>query len=176
MPGIDATIIQPLRWYDSTDKQNFRRSWVKNGLRKFNTVITPAHSIIPFQIRRYHNILPVTILDLYNAETDVFEADILALLPDPINNHIKIYSMGVVDNIVFYQASKFTSNLDGGYYYLHFSDGVNNFYSEVMMVSCDFEPQTVIGFSEIENDFTPVEYLEVDTGTGELIEINNLPY
>ena len=174
MPKIDATIIQPLRWYDSITKQNFRRPWVK-GLRKFNTVITPAHSIIPFQIRRYHSVMPVTTLDIYDAETDVYINSVLSLLPAPVNNHIKIYSLGVVDNIVYSQISAFVSNMVGGYYYLHFSDGVNNFYSEVFMVSCDFEPQTLEGFTQISNDFTPVELLTVNN-TGELLEIYNIPY
>ena len=174
MPRIDSTIIQPLRWYDSTDKQNFRRSWVKNGLRKFNVIINPAHSIIPFQVRRPHSVSPVTILDLYNAETDLFEENILSLLPAPTNDHIKIYQSGVFDNIVFSQVSALTSNLTGGYYYLHLSDGVRNFYSEVFMVSCDYEPATVEYISEINNDYTEETLIEL--GGGDYIEIINLPY
>ena len=153
---IDAGIIQPLKWYDTKDKQNFRRSWVKNGLRKFNVLLNPQNSILPFQIRRYHSIRPITILDLYDAENDTFYEDILVKLAAPINDHLRIWQMGTADNIVYSQKKAFTSNLDCGIYYLHLSDGINNWYSEVFTVINGFELQTnkpfIITHSEIKED------------------------
>jgi len=177
MPNIDSTIIQPLRWYDSIIKQNFRRAWVKNGLRKFNVIINPINSIIPFQIRRYHSLLPITKLDLYDAETDVFYEDILTKLTAPVNNHLKVYQMGVVDNIVFNQVAAFTSDLDGGYYYLHCSDGSKNFYSEVFYADCNFKPQSIDNAIEIDgHHIIGDHFITVNYNTGELLELSNLPY
>jgi hypothetical protein len=171
---IDAGIVQPLKWYDTIEKQNFRKDWVKNGMRFFNLLLTPKNSIIPFQVRRYHSLLPINTLDLYNAHTDVFELDILAKLPAPANNHIKVYQMGIADNIVFTQTTAFATNLDEGEYYLHLSDGVNNFYSEVFKVVC-YAPTTKTVINQIDAEKIPSANIIINSGGDNLI-ISNLPY
>ena len=174
MPKIDDTIIQPLRWYYTIEKQNFRRSWVKNGFRNFNLLLSPKNSILPFQVRRYHSLLPIKTLDLYDAVTDVFEADILAKLPAPANNHIKVYQMGIADNIVFTQAAAFATNLNEGVYYLHLSDGVNNFYSECFKIVC-YTPQTNKPLITT-NAFTKIEVLYEQDKIGTIYSQSKKPY
>lgn len=171
---IDAGIVQPLKWYDTIEKQNFRREWVKTGLRNYNVLLTPKNSILPFQVRRYHSLLPITTLDLYDAITDTFEVDILAKLPAPANNHIKIYQMGIADNIVFTQTTAFAANLDEGTYYLHLSDGVNNFYSEVFKVMC-YAPTTKSVVNQLEAEKIPSANIIINSSGDNLI-ISNLPY
>lgn len=171
---IDAGIVQPLKWYDTIEKQNFRREWVKTGLRNYNVLLSPKNSILPFQVRRYHSLLPINTLDLYDAVTDVFYEDILAKLPAPANNHIKVYQMGIADNIVFTQTTAFSTNLDEGTYYLHLSDGVNNFYSEVFKVMC-YAPVTNKPLITT-NSATKVEVLYEQDKIGTIYSQSRKPY
>lgn len=159
---IGDGIIQPLRWYSTTDKQNFRKAWVKNGFRPFNVLLAPEKSILPFQLLRYHNINVVTVLDLYD-EQDNFIMDVLAEIPAPVTNHIKIYQQIGYDSIVYYQMAELNSTLPCGLHYLHLSDGTNSWYSELFSVVKDFQPLTE----------TPLVITNPTTQVGHEFTINN---
>lgn len=163
MSQIDNGIKQPLRFYDSVDKQNWRRSWVKSGLRDRMTLLCPKNAIVPFQIRRRKSPNPLTIFDLYMFDYAIddftFAADMFALIPAPTTTHLKIIQMQVADNIIWNPQASLSIDLDCGYYYVHISDGTDNWYSEVFMVD-DFtvsntellhaiEDHTIVGVNAI---------------------------
>lgn len=134
-------IKQPLRFYDSLDKQNWRRVYANGaGLENAQTLINPENSIIPFQIRRKKSLNVIAVFDLYqydNALDDfVFELDILTIIPAPLSNHLRVVQCSEVDNIIWNPRLSFTSDLTCGLKYIHLSDGVFNWYSEVFRVEC----------------------------------------
>ena len=139
---IEAGIKQPLRFYDALEKQNFRREWVLKGLDKQSVLIMPENAIIPFQIRRKRSLAQVTTFNLYTYDVATnefyYNLNILMLIPAPITNHLKIVQMQTSDNIVYFQTADLSSNLPCGLHYIHISDGINDFYSEVFMVVADF--------------------------------------
>lgn len=132
---------QPLRFYDSTAKQNWRRIYANGaGLENAQTLINPENSIIPFQIRRKKSLNVIAIFDLYSYDSSindfVFEIDLLTLIPAPLSNHLRVVQCSEVDNIIWNPRLSFTSNLTGGLKYIHLSDGVFHWYSEVFRVEC----------------------------------------
>ncbi|MFH0864766.1 MAG: hypothetical protein V1904_01125 [Bacteroidota bacterium] len=145
MSGINEGIKQPLRFYDSAVKQNFRREWIhKSGLVNqkeaagVNCVICPNNVIIPFQIRRIHSMNPVTVFDLiqYDSTTGgwTIVEDLFNIIPAPYTDHLRIVQMQQVDNILWNPKASFTSDIDCGLYYVHVSDSVSSWYSEVFEI------------------------------------------
>lgn len=139
MSGIDDGIKQPLRFYDKLEKQNFRREWIKDtGLTDWNVLINPANIIMPFQIRRRRSPNLITTFDLYtyNALTKDFEFDlsVFTIIDGSTVDHLRVLQMQGVDNIVWNPRKSFLQNLDCGLHYIHLSDGVFNWYSEVFKV------------------------------------------
>ena len=151
MSGIDNGIKQPLRFYDSVSKQNFRKSWVSDGgidvgLTFPNVLICPQNAIVPFQIRRRRSAATITTFDLYTwdneAQVFILDYSLLTVIPAPITNHLRIIQMENVDNIAWYPLADFTASLDTGLHYVHLSDGTTNWYSEVFNVEC-FSDNTI---------------------------------
>lgn len=175
MSDIDNGIKQPLRFYDSVSKQNWRKAWVRDGgdivgLDKFATIVCPENAIIPFQIRRRRSPALITTFDLYswddNLRDFVLYYDILATIPSPQTNHLKVIQLQTVDNIVWYPQADLTSMLPCGLHYVHLSDGTNNWYSEVFNVVSGwsdntaatisiFSDATVTGSTDLSKDGTP---------------------
>jgi hypothetical protein len=134
---------QPLRFYDSTAKQNWRRIYANGaGLENAQTLINPENSIIPFQIRRKKSLNVIAVFDLYQYDNTlddfVFELDVLTIIPAPLSNHLRVVQTSEVDNIIWNPRLSFTSDLTCGLKYIHLSDGVFNWYSEVFRV-CEFD-------------------------------------
>lgn len=147
MSEIDNGIKQPLRFYDEVTKQNFRHEWVKDGgLRDHHILICPENAIVPFQVRRRRSAAVVTTFDLYSYDGSTgawgWELDLLSVIPAPSTNHLKVIQMETADNIVWYPTADFTTPLSCGLHYVHLSDGVNDWYSEVFQVVADFTDTT----------------------------------
>lgn len=133
---IENGIKQPLRFYDTIEKQNFRRSWANDaGLEDAQLVICPKNSIIPFQLRRKRSLNPVVLFDLYSfdvATNDfIFDLNLFTLIPAPTTNHLSIVQLSQVDQIIWNPKLSFTSDLPCGRHYVKLSDGVSYWYSEV---------------------------------------------
>lgn len=161
--NIDSGLIQPLRFYDTTDKQNFRKSWVKNGIDKYSCVNNPKNSLIPFQLGRKKSNRTITTFDLYTID-DVFYKNILTIISGTINDHLKYYQYTSIDKIIWNPINDFTSFLDSGYYYIYISDGFNDWYSEVMYVGCECSLSTTINLpyfpntQEIQKEIIPISW------------------
>ena len=142
MSALSDGIKQPLRFYDSVDKQNYQQSWVKEGLQdKFQLLINPANVIMPFQLRRRRSATTITTFDLYtyNSVYGQFNLDysILSVISGVITDHLRIVQSGTMDNIIWNPQESFTSDMDCGLHYVHLSDGISNWYSEVFQVEED---------------------------------------
>jgi hypothetical protein len=131
MPEIDYTLHNVFRWYDSTDKQSFRR--FQSGDYSTYRLNTPYNRLLPFQIRRVTRPNLITVLDLYTPE-DVRVSDLLALCPALT---FEYKSVGTYDYLTYKASKDFTSNLPKGFYYCLLSDGKQNWYSEVFFVGCE---------------------------------------
>lgn len=145
MSGINEGIKQPLRFYDSVDKQNFRREWIHDsGLVNqkkqggVNVVINPINTIIPFQIRRRKNPNPVTVFDLYAydtvSETFIYDQNLITNIVGTFSDNMRIVQTQVADNIIWQPRESFINNLPCGLYYVVVSDGITTWYSEVFEV------------------------------------------
>ncbi|MDD2287022.1 MAG: hypothetical protein PHU98_06155 [Mariniphaga sp.] len=140
---INNGIKQPLRFYDSVTKQNYRSAWVSKqngGFDEFEVLICPENAIVPFQVRRMASPLPVSVFNIYNivAGTWTFYLDLFTIIPAPTTNHLSIVQCGPVDNIIWNPLADFTTPLPCGFYYVEVGDGVTTFYSEVFRVIADF--------------------------------------
>lgn len=139
---IEAGIKEPLRFYDALEKQNFRREWVIKGLDKQSVLIMPENAILPFQIRRKRSLNQISTFNIYTYDVSIneflYSLNVLLIIPAPLTNHLKIIQMETSDNIVFYQTADLSSHLPCGLHYIHISDGVNDWYSEVFSVVSDF--------------------------------------
>ena len=171
---IGDGIVQVLRWYSDTSKQNFRKSWIRNGLMKHNLLVSPDHSVLPFQLRRYASLSVVTVLDLYD-ENDNFVMNVLGALPAPATDHIRIYGVGHFNNIVFYQKAALSQDMPCGAHYLHLSDGTNNWYSELFAVVSDFKPITQSPLF-ITSEMAGIAEIFTINNSGTPLYMNNLPY
>ena len=155
MSDIDGGIKQPLRFWDSVDKQNWRKSWIKNGLMPEAVLICPENAIVPFQIRRRRSPLPITTFDLYTydeaSNAFVYDMDLFTVIPAPLTNHLRVIQLETADNIIWYPQADFTTALLCGLHYVHISDGTNNWYSEVFSVIGGFSDNTT-GYISIFSD------------------------
>lgn len=139
MSALSDGIKQPLRFYDTVDKQNFRQSWVKDGLSDgYQLLVNPTNVIMPFQLKRRRSVNTVTTFDLYTYNpiySDfAFNLSIFSIIDGPITNHLRIVQNGTMDNIIWNPQLSFTQDLDCGKHYIHVSDGISNWYSEVFQV------------------------------------------
>jgi hypothetical protein len=153
MSEIDNGIKQPLRFYDSVTKQNWRQKHVNDGGLRFSVndnntgvsivLINPINTIVPFQLRRRRSPNPVTVFDLYSWDGSDFSLDIdlFTITPAPTTNHLRIVQMQYADNIVWFPTAEFTSPISCGAHYIHISDGSNNWYSEVFVADGDLEAE-----------------------------------
>lgn len=132
MPQIDYTLHNVFRWYDSIDKQSFRR--FQSGDYSTYKLLTPYNRLLPFQINRPTRPQIITTFELYSPQDDTFETDLLALCPA---NTFEYVSIGTYDYITYKATKDFTSDLPDGYWYCKLSDGKQTWYSEVFYVKCD---------------------------------------
>ena len=149
MTAINSGIKQPLRFYDSPLKQNWRRCWVHgSGFNDVNTVICPVNTIIPFQIRRRRSPLPVTVFDLYTwdaaSESFVWDMNLFTIL-DP-SDTVGIIQMQQADNIVWYPLKSFIADMACGLHYIAVGDNTTVWYSEVFR-AVDFNSEVKISAS-----------------------------
>lgn len=148
MSGINEGIKQPLRFYDTPDKQNWRKCHVHGaGFADQMVVLNPENTIIPFQIRRKRSSHPVTVFDLWKWDDSIndfaYDFNLLTIIPAPTTDHMRVIQMQQVDNIVWYPKDSFTANLDCGLYYVVVGDGITTWYSEVFKVISGFNSEEI---------------------------------
>lgn len=129
---IENYLKLPLAWYDSTSKQQYKRTGSVNDYITIQ-LINPKNIIIPFQIKRKTRPNEITTFYLYTRE-GVAHTDLTTILPTG-NLYIKTLTNSGYDYICYENFSELTSDLTCGQYYIKLSDGVETWYSDLLTVT-----------------------------------------
>ena len=146
---IENYLKLPLAWYDTTDKQQYKRV---GSVGDYITVelINPKNMILPFQIRRKTRSNEVTTFELYTRD-GVLDTNLTTITGS--NLYIKTLTGSGYDYIIYENFVELTTNLDCGQYYIKISDGVETWYSDLITVydeEYDFGGDVSIGQGGIE--------------------------
>ena len=129
---IDYHLPQILPFYDSIDKQQWRRCGCSPDDRSIVKRICSQKRLIPFQIKRLSN--PTGIVDmtvgLYNVNDELVVNLLLALDADDAD----IVTVGEYDYIIYYGNIDLDPGLNCGLRYIRWSDGITTQWSELFMI------------------------------------------
>jgi len=128
---IDNHIYSVLPFYDSVDKQNFKKEWMYNDVFTV-PLICPKNKLLPFQVKRSNKYNTLVSLELYCYDGTLID-DILADIPA---GDIDIVSSQGYDFIIYYGNKALSNDLSGGFYFLKLYDGSQYWYSEIFNVKC----------------------------------------
>lgn len=136
--------IEDYSGFPENSQQNHRKCWCK-GDYSTTPLYMPFNKLLPFQIKRNYNSVPVASLNwkIINLNTGV-ENDLMSLLPAGFIT-LEIKSDGYNDWIIYYASESFTSIINDGVYYCVINDGINYFESEVFQIGAWVDPQDVEG-------------------------------
>lgn len=133
---IDSGLKHIFRFYNDIDQQNFRKSWCLQDLSTFKLRCTKKR-LLAFQINRASVPDVITQFYLYDANGN-FILDLETLLPSPHTTLFYIRTVNDLDYIIYNASQDFTSDLPCGDHYVYISDGVNDWYSEIILID-DFD-------------------------------------
>jgi len=123
-------------FYSSIEHQNHRRSWCKDKMVSFS-LISPQERFLPFQIVRPLNAVTTYTWQLFDAYTDI----LLGSITFPAGQ-IETATSGGQDFITYFGTDVFLAPYDCGKYYIYWSDGTNEKWSEVFTVK-EFDDSTL---------------------------------
>lgn len=122
---MNSELYQPVRFYDASTKQLFRRSMYYDN--NFALVVVNKDKLFPFQIERAATEDIITEVSLYD-RNDEFKKDITDLLT------ITRHTNKITDYIRYFASANLSESLPFGEYYLYITDGVNDWYSDLFEI------------------------------------------
>jgi len=122
---MNSELYQPIRFYDASAKQLFRRSMYYDN--NFALVVVNKDKLFPFQIERAAAEDIITEVSLYD-RNDEFKKDITDLLT------ITRHTDKTTDYIRYFASTNLSESLPFGEYYLYITDGVNDWYSDLFEI------------------------------------------
>lgn len=150
---IQNNNLSVLPWYTSINEQNHRKSYAYGDIFP---LITPANTLLPFQIIRPTRANGINSVRLYDKNDNPI-ADITQQILGVGLQIVRFASMGY-DVIVFPSVVPMILNQKEGIYYATLSDGIQTWYSEMFTIVND-----VSGFLKIE--WWDLENMVFDAGT-----------
>ena len=150
--------LSVLPFYESVEKQNHRKDY---AFGEIFPLFTPDKRVLPFQIIRPHRANGIVGAWLYDL-TEHSIADITIPLKD---SGLAIHSYGAngYDVITYHGQLPLSIDTPEGRYYIHMTDGVQNWYSEVFTIVRFVDSYLKIAYRDFAN-------LQFDSG---LIDFTN---
>ena len=126
-------------WYDSLDKQNFRKRWC-SGDYKTAPLWCPQNKLLPFILKNAAN--GTTVDDLTWTIVSLADGSVTDLksILQAGQTTLEKKTTTEIDYILYYATEEFTTYLNEGDYYSVMTDGENTWYSEVFRISCFINP------------------------------------
>jgi len=141
MDSFNYNILRTvLPFYPSVDHQNRIKSWCKDEMRAFS-LITPQYRFIPFQIVRPPDPGTTYTWELWKVIDSDPDNDYLYMSITFPAGQIDTATSGGFDYITYFGSEDFYSPIDCGRYYIYWTDGVTEKFSEVFHIM-DFDDDT----------------------------------
>ena len=147
MTQTENNNYNPLPWYDSVKKQDFRK-WYAYGA--VYPLFAPANILLPWQITRDHRTNNITAVEMYD-KTGTLIADITQPMLDAGLQIVQTDDYPGKDIIIYPANQYMATDMQNGQYYLRLTDGVQEWFSEVITIVQDITPYLRIMWSDVEN-------------------------
>ena len=147
MTQTENNNYNPLPWYDSVEKQDFRK-WYAYGA--VYPLFAPANILLPWQIIRDHRTNNITAVEMYDKKGTLI-ADITQPMLDAGLQIVQTDDYPNKDIIIYPANQYMATDMQNGQYFLRLTDGVQEWFSEVLTIVQDITPYLRIMWNDVEN-------------------------